>query len=131
MTCFLSKDSMDKMYAGLNENQLKIKKEISNERMKIYLTGLMLGAIISAIAYPWIEAKFKKSKLCIILSIVMTISYFYYIFSNKSKYMLQYLDNKEQIENWLSVYKNMQYNYHLGFLFGIAALLSLSTAFCK
>ena len=48
---------------------------------------------------------------------------FYYILMPKKDYMLKYLKDKEDIENWWKVYRVMQYHYHLGFVLGLLAVI--------
>ena len=60
----------------------------------------------------------------------MATSYFYYILSPKSKYMVSYLEGKDQIKQWLKIYKQMQFNYHIGFLLGMSGIIALSASYC-
>ena len=68
--------------------------------------------------------------LRILVSIIMATSYFFYILSPKSKYMISYLKSGEQVEQWLKIYKQMQFNYHIGFLLGMSAIIALSASYC-
>ena len=49
----------------------------------------------------------------------------------KSKYILNYLDKKKQIDMWLEVYKNMTNNYIYGSLLGLVGYFILSMGFIK
>ena len=79
--------------------------------------------------------KFMKIKtstmslVCIIGAITFTTNYLYYILYPKTDYMLLHLNDKKQIEGWLNVYKSMQFKFHLGFVFGIIAVIIFSASF--
>ncbi len=49
--------------------------------------------------------------------------------SPKSDWMLEHLQNKEEIKAWLLMYREMQYNYHMGLVLGIIAVGVLAFAF--
>ena len=127
-TCCLSNKNIQNFYSDLNEDQRRIKDEITIERMKIYITGILFGCLNATLFYMFIN-KNSKAKLCILLSIILATSYFYYIISPKTKYMVSYLDNKEQVKQWLKIYKQMQFNYHLGFLLGMSSIIALCILF--
>jgi hypothetical protein len=56
-------------------------------------------------------------------------NYFYYTLYPKSDWLLNYLKNPEEIKNWLRLYKEMQYNYHMGLVLGIIAVGVFAFAF--
>ena len=128
-TCCLSTTSIQDFYSNLTDEQKEIKHEIASERFRIYITGILIGCVIAGLFYTWIEQK-GKARLCILVSIIMATSYFYYILSPKSKYMVSYLSGREQIDQWLKIYKQMQFNYHIGFLFGMCGIIALSASYC-
>jgi hypothetical protein len=128
-TCCLSSKNFQDFYSNLNTEQKKIKNEIASERFKIYITGILIGCVLAALFYTWIQHK-GKAKICILVSIIMATSYFFYILSPKSKYMISYLKSGEQVEQWLKIYKQMQFNYHIGFLLGMSAIIALSASYC-
>ena len=51
--------------------------------------------------------------------------------SAKSDWMLNHIDNQREANSWLNMYKHMQYNYHMGFVFGIVAMGLFSYAVSK
>ena len=116
----------------LDKDQLKIYKRITSERLSLYLTGYGLGFIISAIVIFYNRSLANSRKLtsapmmCIVGAITFLTNYFYYILSPKSDWMVLHLKTKEQKEQWLNVYKNMQWNYHFSFLLGILAVVFLA-----
>ena len=128
--CKILKSFMD----TLSNEQKEIYNEIINNRRSIYFKGYGLGLII-AIIYIVVNKKTlnigKYTSLCLIGSIMFVTNYFFYILHPKGKFMLNYLTGKNQIDEWLQVYKKMQYDYHLGMLLGIIAVVFLGNAFCK
>ena len=67
---------------------------------------------------------------CITGSITFTVNYFYYILTPKSEWMILSLEGQDQKEAWLKMYRHMQFNYHVGFLLGIAAVFFLTKGIC-
>ena len=67
--------------------------------------------------------------ICIVMSISFITNYFYYILSPKSDWMLNHVNDKEQVKAWLQMYREMSYNYHLGLVLGIIAVGIFSFAF--
>ena len=123
----------DKFISLLNVDQKKIYEEIILERRNIYLTGYALGIMLSIIYYYIIKNIFRKidntTLVCSVGFIVLLTNYFYYILSKKSKYMIEYLNNKEQVSAWLSIYKSMQFKYHFALLLGIVASMLFAYSF--
>jgi hypothetical protein len=124
-----------KKYRSKLPNNLQVLyKKITEERQMISYKGYILGFIISIfIIYYNLRIKNEKlnnnSIICVVLATSFITNYLYYILSPKSKWMLNYLTNKEEIEAWLQMYKNMQFNYHLGFVLGIIGVGFFAHAF--
>lgn len=115
--------------------ELKDKYEsIKNERMKISYQGYILGFILS-IGIILYNFKLKGTKLnnlsliCITIATMFTINYFYYMLHPKKDWMLNHLQNKDEIKGWLEMYREMQFNYHMGLTLGIIAVGILAFAF--
>lgn len=108
--------------------------KLSKERLYISLYGYGLGLIISLFIIYY-NLKLKREKLnnlslvCTVISVTFITNYFYYILSPKSDWMLNHINNEEQSKAWLEIYRKMQVNYHLGFVFGIIAVGILALAF--
>tara|TARA_Y100000817_G_C16855844_1_gene543955 strand:+ start:583 stop:1071 length:489 start_codon:yes stop_codon:yes gene_type:complete len=104
---------------------------IKKERMQIYLSGYGLGLMLSALV---LLVKYRtKSKqltpnviMCTTASISFVVNYFYYILSPKSEWMVTSLNTERQKQAWLKMYRYMQYNYHVGFAFGILGVMFMS-----
>lgn len=124
-----------KYEATLTPEQKARYKEVVSERSRLAYEGYGIGFIIAAL-YIWLHRSFltgatgrlfKRDKLssismvCIVVSLMFVTNYFYYVLSPKKSYMLNYLNEKEEIANWVTMYREMQFNYHLGLLFGIIA----------
>ena len=134
MSLKLDKNNLkDKFISLLNVDQKKIYEEIILERRNIYLIGYGIGIILSIIYYYFIKVLFKKvnntTLVCSVGFIVLLSNYFYYILSKKSKYMIEYLNNKEQVSAWLNIYKSMQFKYHFALLLGIVASMLFAYSF--
>ena len=119
----------------LDNKQREIYVKIINERRRIYLNGFGLGFILSLI-FIFLKANQnvniqKIPFICITIIITYLTTYFYYTLTPKSKYMLEYLNNQNQVKQWLKVYKKMQFNFHFGLLLGLIGVGLLSLSVCK
>jgi hypothetical protein len=136
IACFLNTKKgavMKDFKESLNEKQKEKYEDITNNRRNIYTNGLMLGAVLS-IATIYILGKkqlLSINNLCIFVSTVLITSYLYYILSPKGEYMIIHLNDAEQREKWLKIYKKMQFNYHAGLVFGIVSVIIASRTVCK
>jgi ABC-type multidrug transport system fused ATPase/permease subunit len=68
------------------------------------------------------------AQIAISLNAFLT-NYFHYILSPKSDWMLNHMNNQEEVKSWLLMYREMQYNYHMGLVLGIIAVGILAFAF--
>lgn len=113
----------------LSKEQKELYEEIINERKWIYYSGYFLGIFFSILAVTFLKKLLKLNKIsniCLIGTITFITNYLFYILYPKKDYMILHLENKEQIEGWLNIYKYMQFRYHLGFVLGIIALIFIS-----
>lgn len=124
-----------KHYKEKLPRDLQIRHEkISNERLNISYRGYILGFILSLLFIIY-NYNFKARKLgnisvvCSVIIISFLTNYFYYILSPKSDWLLNHINNNEQSRLWLEMYREMQFNYHLGFIFGIIAVAIFAFAF--
>ena len=130
----LSVDKQDinnKYVNNLTDEQLIKYKKIVNERKIISITGYVLGLCLSITLILLNYFVFKldiKLTTCIVGAITFLTHYFYYMLSPKSDWMILHL-KEDQMKDWLYVYKNMQYNYHLSFVVGIIATMILAYSF--
>ena len=126
-------DVMRELKSKLTVEQQKKLYRIKKERTEIYLRGYGYGLILSALVLGWrmMSPSGKKSvtstmMFCATAAITFTVNYFYYILSPKKEWMVTSLHSEEQKVAWLKVYRYMQINYHVGFVFGILAVAFMS-----
>jgi hypothetical protein len=109
-------------------------EKISEERKTISLYGYGLGLILSLFVIVY-NLKFKGLKMnsfslvCTVVATCFLTNYFYYILSPKSDWMLNHINDKDQVKAWLQMYREMSFNYHAGLVLGILAVGILAFAF--
>ena len=129
------KSEIVKTYKAKLSPELREKYEkITKERMAISYKGYLLGFVLSLLiilynVYSRPKAFNLFSLMCIVVSTSFLTNYFYYILSPKSDMMLNYLNTKEEIKAWQVMYREMQYNYHMGLVLGIVGVGILAFAF--
>lgn len=110
---------------------------ISNERWRIYMTGLCLGFIISMLFILYSREYFltgngyRGGLLCMVGAITLSVNYLYYILTPKTDWMVLHLTTPEEKQAWLKVYRTMQFNYHAGLVLGILAVIAMGNAICE
>lgn len=116
----------------LSPSQQEKYKKITRERRMIYLSGYVVGLILSIIYLQFFHAeeKVSYSLLCMVMAITFLTSYFFYILYPKSELMIVKLDEERQRKQWVAIYKKMSYHYHFGMLLGIVAVLFLTKGLC-
>lgn len=118
-TTFYKGNLKNDLLNELTEEEIKIYKEITEERRRIYLQGLGIGLLLS---YLYLKLRPQEDTYVngiITLGITGSINYFYYILTPKKKYMLEYLDSKKENKAWLKIYKTMQFRWHISFILGL------------
>lgn len=111
-----------------------------HERRRIYFTGFLLGLTFTSIVLLGgprlhgnnmlgtigrrIRNMYSVHKACIAGTITFITTYYYYILSKKSGYMIVDLETKEERKAWLKIYNTMQWNYHMGFVLGILGVVT-------
>lgn len=118
----------------LPSNLQNLYEKITAERLRLNYYGYSLGLILSIIIiiYNYTSKRNKlttTSLVCLVIVVSFLTNYFYYILSPKSTYMLDHINSPEQTKAWLTMYREMQYNYHLGFVIGVIAVGVLAFAF--
>ncbi len=129
------KDKVIQKYKSQLPKDLKEKYEkISQERLRIYYQGFLIGFIISLFIIFY-NYQLKKNKLstssivCIVIATSFIVTYFYYYLHPKSDWMLNNIKDQEQNKAWLKMYRQMQLYSHSGFLLGLIAIAILGFAF--
>ena len=115
---------MDKYESLLSEKQLEKYHTIRKERLKICIMGFVLGIVIAFGVVMYMK-KSLFTNVCLVGAIVFVVNYFFYVFYPKSSYMITDLDEREDREAWLAVYKHMTLVYHLGFVLGVVGAMVL------
>lgn len=112
-----------KFNASLNESQKEIYRKITTERLGIYLQGFFIGLLVAVVvlAYEFKGFKSKISKVCLFVVTAVIINNVYYHAVPKSTYMLNHLDNSEQVDLWLEIYKEMKMRNIVGLTLGVLA----------
>ena len=129
------KSEIVKMYKSKLPSDLQKRYDkISKERLMISYYGYGLGLILSLfIIYYNIKIKSVRlnnfSLVCIVMSTCFLTNYFYYILSPKSDWMLNHMNNSVEVKAWLQMYREMQFNYHMGIVLGIIAVGVFAYAF--
>ena len=123
----------------LPSNLQNLYGKLSAERLRINYYGYTLGLVLSLIIILYNYNLTKNNKLqlsksntslvCLVIVVSFFTNYFYYILSPKSTYMLDHINSPEQTKAWLAMYREMQYNYHMGFVIGVVAVGVLAYAF--
>ena len=109
-------------------------EKISEERKMISLYGYGLGLILSLFIVVY-NLKFKGARMksfslvCTVMATCFLTNYFYYMLSPKSDWMLNHINNPEQVKAWLLMYREMSFNYHTGLALGIIAVGIFAFAF--
>lgn len=118
----------------LSSDQQKRYEKIVEERTKISYTGYILGLVLSLfIIFYNMNLKGAKlsntSVVCVVIATSFLTNYFYYTLSPKTDWMLNHMNSQEEVRSWLQMYREMQYNYHMGIVLGIIAVGVLAYAF--
>ena len=71
----------------------------------------------------------NTSVVCVVIATSFLTNYFYYTLSPKTDWMLNHMNSQEEVRSWLQMYREMQYNYHMGIVLGIIAVGVLAYAF--
>lgn len=107
-------------------------EKISEERRMISLRGYGLGLLLSLVVIFYNVSRKKMNSfsfVCTVMATCFLTNYFYYILSPKSDWMLNHIEDKDQVKAWLQMYREMSYHYHAGLALGIVAVGVLAFAF--
>ena len=108
----------------LDKEQKGIYKKIINQRMNLYIQGMVLGLVLGFVYLCMVPSK-TMGRSCLFTIIVLGTNYFYYMLMPKSNYMVPHLTTVEQRVAWLDIYKEMQSRCKIGFLLGLVSYLIL------
>ncbi len=122
-----SAEKLNHLMSLLTPDQMDVYKEVSRERMHIYLMGLVVGLLLGFIYLYHGVRQPGMARTCGFVFITMAVTYLFYLLYPKSKYMLTYLTTDEQRAAWLDVYRGMQYRHYMGMVLGVIAYVLVST----
>ena len=113
----------------LTIEQQKLYKNITMERLRIYIEGMILGLITGLFGLSLLPKKVdNSSKVCLFVIVCLLINMIYYRMYPKSNYMVKHLNTPEQKEAWLAIYKEMKYRHLFGMILGLGAYIVLGMA---
>jgi hypothetical protein len=112
--------------ALLDDSQRELYQSVIQERMNLYVQGLVLGLLLGFVYLNYISTPDTRSA-CVFTIIVLGVNNLYYGVMPKSAYMLPSLTNPQQVEAWLAVYKEMKRRCVLGFILGAIAYLLIGS----
>jgi uncharacterized membrane protein YkgB len=107
---------------------------IVEERKRISYEGYALGGVLS-LGILFYNEQIKKTKMgttplvCTVVATSFLTNYFYYILHPKTDWMLNHMQNKQEVHAWLLMYREMQVSFHTGLVVGIVAIGVLAFAF--
>jgi hypothetical protein len=131
-TMTISKAQHEKLQKVLSPELDVIHTNIATERRNLYLQGLGLGLILSALVQyqykPQLDTRFHRISLW--FAITLGTALVYYLVMPKSDYMLKHLKTPEENQAWLSVYQEMQSKYIWGMIFGALIAIPVGNMFC-
>lgn len=124
------KSEIVKQYKGKMSPDLQQRYDrIARERMTISVQGYVAGVILSLLIIFYRGIKNPFSLVCIVMATCFLTNYFYYMLHPKSDWMLNHVGSQEEVQAWLQMYREMQYNYHTGLALGIIAVGVFAFAF--
>jgi hypothetical protein len=135
MTIMVSNDPFVKSYRNQLPDDIKAHYDhIVTERQTIYFTGYLIGFVLSIFVILFNVNVLKQkmpvaAMVCLAVVVSTVVNYFYYILSPKTNYMVELLKTEQQRQDWLQVYKSMQYYYHSSFVLGAVAVGVFAYAF--
>lgn len=107
---------------------------IVKERRMISYYGYGVGLLLSLfVLYYSLKIKRERmnntSLVCLVVAVTFITNALFYMIYPKSDWMLEHINNKEQVRAWLLMYKSMSFYYHFGLVLGIVAVGLLAFAF--
>lgn len=100
------------------------------QRRNLYIQGFSLGIVLSFVYLLTVKRRSAVLSACVVAGVSMLTAYFYYMLSPKKPLMVLELNTDEQRKKWSSIYKTMQWNYHLGLLIGVVGVAVGGYAYC-
>jgi uncharacterized protein YacL len=129
-TMTVSEEQRNFMHKALPDDLDKLYEKIVIERRNLYITGLVIGLVLSFIVVTLVKINNRFHKMSLFVAITLMTGMGYYSLMPKSDYMLNHLKTEQQNKAWLSVYKTMKHRHITGFFLGALAAIPLGYAMC-
>lgn len=113
--------SMQELRLLMTDQQNTILDQVVAERSRLAFEGLFLG-LLMALPLVWFQ-----QALCLGTMVLFITQSTYYTISKKHTWMLTHLDTREQVQQWLIIYRSMQFTGIMSSV--IAALVYICVAF--
>jgi uncharacterized protein YacL len=116
----------------LDDNQAKEYQKIVSERLTLYFYGIAIGVVVGLIVISVLRCLYKTTlmnSICWGIVTLFIVLHLYYILSPKSKYMVTILNTQEQRDEWIKVYRTMQYRHYGSFACALVITLLLLAVF--
>jgi hypothetical protein len=107
----------------LDDNQAKEYQKIVSERLTLYV-GLSVISVLRCLYKTTL-----MNSICWGIVTLFIVLHLYYILSPKSKYMVTILNTQEQRNEWIKVYRTMQYRHYGSFACALVITLLLLAVF--
>ena len=126
-----NKTKIDKLKKSLDKKQKEIYENLSKERLRLYIQGLILGFVISVLYLYLFKYKVNTCNLCNCLVITFGVAALYYLIYPKTDYIINYIQDEQQRKLWLDVYRHMQLKYYGGISVGVIIYILLALFYKK
>jgi len=115
---------------SLNKSQLSIYNKIINERLSVYIHGIILGLLLGVLFVIVMNKLKRYNRICLFVLVVLLTSMVYYKLMPKSDYMIKHLTSPNQIDKWLKIYTTIKFRGTISILISIIAYILLGFACC-
>lgn len=127
----INKDStkFSKFNNLLNKEQKDIYNKIVNERLYIYIGGMILGIILGLLYYYYNQK--TSHKFCKVIGIMIISKLLFYYLFPKRPLMLYSLTNKAQTDAWADIYTEMKSRWIKSLIIGFIGYIILGNVICN
>jgi hypothetical protein len=105
----------------LDTRQQHVFSYIHQERLRIYLLGLIIGLCAGFAFYYYTSPGLYRT--CGFTAIILTVTYLFYLLHPKKIYMRDYLLLESQHQAWANVYRSMMSSNYIGMILGALAYI--------
>ena len=116
MVSMLSNPSKKRFVSSLSAEQMEVYRGISRKRLMIYIMSIAIGGIAGyATLFAGKDDDTPATSVCKAVGVSGLVTYLCYMLWPKNRWMLQYT-TPEQSALWIRYYRDMSFNYHMGYL---------------